>query len=822
MSLPRGGPPDPRVWDGAVLVLAVEGLARLGPDLGGHAAVVLRVLAILAAGLALAWPRAARSPVVPEGAERGAVRRARPGGTVAARLALLGGCAVALVPWSPGWGPAEVARTCLAAGALALGSARAAGAPARGARSLGAAGLFGVLAATRLSPAPLFSPTVVEGLGAAVALLLAARVALGLRGGRVPLEGGRVAAARALRGVPGWAPPAMLAALSGVLIGTFVARAWGGVLFGNDHSTFLYNLHVLRGGFPRLLSYTPWWNGGVVEWEPVRSGSPVALALLAPFLSWASLEQLYLVLIPVLAWGVTPVAVALSARLLGVGVPGAAAAGLLALLPNADVLEWIYRHGVPAFLLSAALVPLATALLYRVAVRGDARWGTALALLATFAVGMFWMLFGLMVLPAALLAVLWPGIPLGRRLRVIALLAAGVAVHVPWIAGFFAVYDPEHLAGWPGELRWTGVLAEAEEGLRLGQLNPVLLVVAFLGARHLGDPAARAFGLGAGLLVLGPALLVRGTVETWDMLQFDRFVIPAGYLLAIPAGAWVEALGRGAVARLSGGRAAAGALAAVAVVLLLHGGSALAQYTRQKIRTLPPPVGHLAERLRALTPPSARILFAGRWGNHPLPFGGQLAYVQILTGRAMIANYYHYPAGPTQEGRIPPEFLASPEAFARYLHLYNVGVVVVRPHESHWLRLLRALPEPRPREEAFGRLRLFQTGRADGLTLDPCARVEVALNLVRVVPCEAGDLVLKLHWVEGLEARGPATIEPHVLGPGRMFIRVRPRAAEPVEIRYRGPPWRAWLWAHLRSPPGADRTVSPPDVGVSPLSSRAP
>jgi hypothetical protein len=240
---------------------------------------------------------------------------------------------------------------------------------------------------------------------------------------------------------------------------------------------------------------------------------------------------------------------------------------------------------------------------------------------------------------------------------------------------------------------------------------------------------------------------------------------------------------------------------AVAVVLLLHVSSALAEYTRVKIRSLPPPVERLAERLRALTPPSGRILFAGRWGGHPLPLGGQLAYVQILTERAMVADYYHYRAGPTPEGRIPPEYAASPEAFDRYLRLYNVELVVARVAEAHWLALVRGLPEPRPREESFGRLQLFQTGRADGLALDGCSHVEVALNRIRVRPCGPADVVLKLHWVEGLEVDGPSSIEPYPMEPGLPFILVRPRGAHRVEIRYDGPSWLAWLRQRLRSPP---------------------
>jgi hypothetical protein len=568
---------------------------------------------------------------------------------------------------------------------------------------------------------------------------------------------------------------------AGILVADFARRVGDRLVFQYDHSTFLYNVHVLWTTFPRLLSYNPWWNAGALEWEPVRSGTPALVFPLSPLLAVVPVERAYAWALPALGWLVLPLAVAAAARFLGVGPWGALAAGLIALMPDQSLALWLEYHGVPGFLLATAMAPVTVALVHRLVETPDPRLWHRTLVCAVFSVGIFWMLFGLMVAPALLLGLLAPGRPWRRRLGFALLLALLAALHAGWVIGFLRAYDAGHVL-WLGERLDRGALGttlrELGAGVNLSHLLAVggVLGLAWLGAR----PARRYLVLTAGTLLL---VALVGPLLNAD-LQFRRFLLPLALVLAIPAGHFVEVAGRAALRRLHGLDRHAALLALLLLVLTLPLGTALLIRGRPAILAMPEHTRELAGWLRAHVAADERVLFAGRWGPHRPPFGGQLAYLQALTGKSLIADYYHYPIGKTDEGRVPDAYRTDPAAFARYLTLYNVAFIVIRDNDREWMPLLRALEGHAVPYRGQG-VRVVSTNRAEGLLLRGCGTVELGFNRIRVTPCRAGEeLVIRAHFIPGLRATPGAALEPHPIGDGRAFLRLRAPTADPVDIRY--------------------------------------
>ena len=209
-------------------------------------------------------------------------------------------------------------------------------------------------------------------------------------------------------------------------------------------------------------------------------------------------------------------------RLLGGSWTAALLAGLLALAPSDVLFWWFMAHGTLPFAVSASLAPLVVALAWRVFVRHDHRWTLVAALTAALVLGLFWVLFSLMIGPALLIgaAICW------RRLRRRDLWMAGAVavavllVHSHWMLGLLGSPQIGYAAVDVVEkLTWRRFF----EDLLLPVLfdpSPIVLTLGVVGLFLLPGPLRSVYGAFVASLLV-PATLVHPSVSSsWSSTAF--------------------------------------------------------------------------------------------------------------------------------------------------------------------------------------------------------------------------------------------------------------------------------------------------------------
>jgi hypothetical protein len=589
--------------------------------------------------------------------------------------------------------------------------------------------------------------------------------------GRRPVT--RAASRTALALVP-------LLAVQALLVARFVHAVSGQLVFSDDHGSFLYRYHMLARAFPRLVSYDPWWNAGVVDDSAVGGGAAGVFLLTWPITHLVPLEAAYVWFVPVVAILAAPWSLFAAIRLLGLSRGAALAGGLLALAPEEHGFVWLLERGTLPAMLAAALVPLAFALAWRVLVLGDRRWATIAGLAVVANLGSFWMLFPLMVAPGLVAAGL-AGRVKARGLAVAAAVGAVLLlVNAGWILDFLQTREVGRLvqAAPSSQLGPPAIWGRLVDVVPMTE-NPVGLVLGLAGlgllSRRLRTPYAAMLAALALAAAIGP--------EVFPRLELLRLVIPLGFSLIPPA---AQVVVRGIGAGRSGRGGVLGKVLAVALLLVMgvHLVEVWARYGNQshrRVGVMPPVTRELTHWLRSQTAPGGRVLFAGRVVHQ---YGGHIAYLQPLTGQPMYAaSYYH---GDWGGGTIPSALMTDAEALRRRLDLLNVRYVVVDASDAAWWRHLPRHSWLTLRADLAG-VAVYETDIAPTYLIGARGTVAFDYNRLQIqLDAPADSVTLKFRWVDGLAATPPLPIRPRQVAPGLSFIEVEPRGISRFEIRYRG------------------------------------
>jgi hypothetical protein len=573
-----------------------------------------------------------------------------------------------------------------------------------------------------------------------------------------------------------------LAVIQAALTLRFVTSLQGQLVFSEDHASFLYRFHLLLQTLPRFMGYDPFWNAGAVDNTAIGGGAAGVLLVMWPLVRLLGLDRAYAFFVPAVGLWAAPWGLFAATRLLGYPRLAAFIAALLALAPDEQLFVWLLQRGTLPAVFSAALVPLAFVLAWRVFFLRDRRLVPIAALLVVANLGSFWILFPVMVLPALVAGLFTRRRPGWADAGLALLLAAGlVAANASWILEFLST-------------RSVGAILQSRSGgfpaftlgYRLTEavpatLGPIGLVGGsaglFLLPRSVRLPYAALLGWLATVAIAGPGLFPR--------LELLRWTIPMGYALALPAAVLLR---RGCRLLRSGPAAGVPGLIALGLVVVLgthlwEVSARFANATPRRVGVMPPLTREVVDWLHRHTRPDARILLAGRVVHQ---YGGFAAYLQPLVGRPMIANSYYF----GQWSEIPwlDEALEDPMALRRRLELLNVRYLVADATDSRWWTRLPTIPWLTRRAEWQPSFAVYETDILPTYLIGGAGEVDVAYNRIRVrldAPGPAGsEVLLKFRWVRGLAVSPPMPLDAAEVLPHFWYIRVQPGSAREFEIRY--------------------------------------
>ncbi len=597
-----------------------------------------------------------------------------------------------------------------------------------------------------------------------------------------------------IRGVrrPGLAVTAVLIAAQAVCFYSFLATFGGGVLYRNDHPSFLFRLHEFARNFPQAVNYLPHWNAGYAHYYSTTSGTSSIGLFFLPLWRYFPVHQVYTVIVGFSFIVVGPLVALAAVRISGGRLAAAAIGGLLFLTQGPDLFRWAFEFGTMPGVFSTCFGLLFAAGIFRVAWFPRRGPGAAAALLVGGFFFLLWppalLIAGAMVLPWLVRPSLW------TRRKWIFLVLIGLAVIV--LCGRWLIVDlveARDVTGYFRESvgRYSGTVPLfsvkiARDWLRnlstLRRIHPLVVylgigavfVCPFVSVRRWYPP-------------IFLALLALVWLGVWNpRLQLDRMLPPLTMIAVIPA-----ALATG---RLLGTRAPllAPVRAALVALLLLGVVNQARIYSNRHIsrtRVLDRPQQELIDFLKNAQG-GGRVLLAG--AAHNAYGGGQAAYLPVLTGKEMLAlDYYYFPEEWTATPFPPPPFNRDAEQLFRYMELYNVIWVVA--YEPEWVDRFRGDPGRYRLERSvhfpYGRsgydVFVFRVRREPSFLLEGRGEVAAESNLIRVSLPEAREtVVLKYNWEDRLRSERPVKLFPFDAGDGIRFIGVRTGGETEFALRF--------------------------------------
>jgi hypothetical protein len=552
----------------------------------------------------------------------------------------------------------------------------------------------------------------------------------------------------------------------------------------------MFRLWEYARTFPRLVTYNPYWNGGVVNFVGTTSGVGALALPLLPLWRWGSIESLYTPAVGFLYIGVVPWLAVWAVRMIGGGRAAAYSAGLLMAGVSRNYFLWMLHFGTVGAVFSASFLPLFLACMYRVVQRRDTRRRTVAALAASALFLLQWPPGAMMGATAGL------GVLLGARRWTrrtwAALLAAGAVVLLIYLRPLLVLaFKGDALmshvmdaaaarnsgvsaAAWLAK-GWNRMVSHLIDG------HPLLIFLGVGGVATLPYRSVRRW--------VWPALVVLALLAGWvcDLkpnLQLSRMAIPFFFVAVIPAALWAGRILR------SGGSLAAPARAFVLALLVLGGLNTAHLYGNKghaRYSVLDEDVRGLAAWMRRHVPEGGRVMFAGSCVHY---YGrGHVAFLPNLAGREMMAcDYYAFPVTTVEYNYPPAGFRRPAERVFRFLDVYNVTHVVT--YHENWKDAFRRYPdrfEEVSLKTNLDRMAVFRVNRPAGLFLQGAGRVSARFNRIDVELEDArAEAVLKYNWAEGLRAPAPVELFPFTAEDGITLIGVRPNGQTSFAIRYGG------------------------------------
>lgn len=566
-------------------------------------------------------------------------------------------------------------------------------------------------------------------------------------------------------------------------------KTGGEALYRTDHPSFMFRLHEFSSTFPSLVNYNPFWNAGSLHYYSVTTGSAGPGLILMPWLKLEPVHEMYTYGLAFLFILLVPWITAGSVRLAGGDKTAAFAGGIFGMGVSQQYFLWMLHYGTIGAALTASMVVPSAAVLFRVVMLNRRSWQLGLGLVLSAFFLLLWPPGALMGAGFGLSFLLcfrrW------TRRKWGFLVICGIVVlilYIPFISvlthegGNVVQYvlhkkDAEAAAKQAICVDW-GMVARGGQHLiaHLQEFHPLLIFLGMIGVFASSRRSIRWW--------YGPAIVYLAFLAGWGRelkpnLQLSRMAIPLAFACVVPASMLVSRLLRTRDLRLAMLRAALVALLGVSgySISLVYRNLSNAPY---KIKD--ENVDGLVRAIQKYTPENARVMFAGKTVH---AYGhGQIAYLPVLAGREMMAcDYYNFPMD-TVEYNYPPAPFRKPESnFDLFVNSYNVGTVLTY-HEG-WIKYFRERTNDFDEVWNWEYISMFKRKRDPQPLLKGQGTVKADFNRIAVHLNEPSEeVVLSYNWLDGLKARDPVEIYPHVVTNGIRLIGVRPHGEVDIAISY--------------------------------------
>ena len=446
----------------------------------------------------------------------------------------------------------------------------------------------------------------------------------------------------------------------------------------------------------------------------------------------------------------------------------------------------MFFYGMVGFPITCYVAMLALSLLYRI-LQHERRFSLA---------HIGWIAVCIVLLPLHLQAamiVILPGaiLLLMHRKRVAYFWTAGgvllaLAINSPWLRPFLShlsdqasqdvvqtlpiltVRDPlTFLKDYVGSDRYWTFRASLWEKVFRGML--LVLGIAGLTRLYRQRRLSLALALTAALLSLFLLAYFGSFIRATRGLQAMRYKIPFEITLSLSAGYALCAQDR---REWSTWRMRAALLLLLAgfggfVLNLVQTESTGLMRLRTQIRS---PVTDIVEWLRAEAPADGRLLFEESGDETGFVYNGMYlsSFLPYSTGLQLIGgpiNIYldRHQFAEFHSGLFLKEDIRtfSNLELQDYLSLYNVGAVITFHPNS--VRHLASFSELLTPEKHFGRIVVWRVHQPRSWFLQGSGQVRADFNRLECSDVEGSEVILKYHWVEGLESDPPLRIEPTLL-----------------------------------------------------------
>jgi hypothetical protein len=313
---------------------------------------------------------------------------------------------------------------------------------------------------------------------------------------------------------------------------------------------------------------------------------------------------------------------------------------------------------------------------------------------------------------------------------------------------------------------WTFRPSFVEKGFRLA-----LLILGLCGTRNLIKNDHRTVGI---VLAIGLAVLFLLTyfgalisaVAAWQPL---RFKVPLDLLLVVGAAFCVN--------QWFSGRQTFRFYFVPA--MLVMGGLALTINVAQTestgrlhLRTVMlPEITAIVDWVRRETPREARLLFEESGDETGFVYDGMYlsSFVPYLTGRQLIGgpiNLYNdrHHFAEFHSGKLFQRDIEtiSDDELRNYLRLYNIGAVVAFHPAS--VKKLLSIPGLVTVDQRIGPIYLMKVNQPLNWFVEGEGKVDASAGRLELSDLKGREIVLKYHWVQGLNALPPVQIVPIQLG----------------------------------------------------------
>ncbi|MCL7488657.1 MAG: hypothetical protein M8357_10850 [Desulfobulbaceae bacterium] len=321
----------------------------------------------------------------------------------------------------------------------------------------------------------------------------------------------------------------------------FLDETKGLPLYRDDHPSFMFRLWALGSIFPRLTSFTPFWNGGVLETVIPKTGILGPGLLFLPLWKFAKIEQVYTPAIGFIYIFFIPWLTAVSLRFMRISWTGALTGCLLSGSLSLTYFLWSLHFGTIGANLSSAFVLPVGACLYRIVLLEDRKILT-LFLLSVSAYFLILWPPGIIMLFAVLSGFLFHLRRFSWK-KMGFLLAAGAITALLYLRQAVIILQGTELlkfvtrdvgGGFSGNASAIQVILSGFSLLveQAHRANPLLVLLGVGGVFVLKDRSLRLWLIPIIILLLliagfGGALLPH--------LQLHRMIIPCLFILVVPA-----------------------------------------------------------------------------------------------------------------------------------------------------------------------------------------------------------------------------------------------------------------------------------------------